>query len=273
MSVRISLPRLLGLVACSLVVGFLWSDWRRETATTVAQAAPMPAGPQLPKTGPTDCRWATSPITLDGVADEPAWQQAQAVTNFTTYWANRPGKTTTVAKLLWDDKYLYFHADMQDDDLFADVTEHDGVTWENDVFELFFRPDSKKLPYYEFEVSVANTHFDMFTPSRGSGHLRRWLKTRTFGWETVVKARGKLNTPDTSTEKAEGWSVEGRFPWSDFAPTGGKPAVGGIWHFALCRYDYSKSYPDAELTCTAPLTQPNFHRIEDYTELRFMKAD
>lgn len=235
------------------------------------QAGPAAAEPELTRTGTTDCHWATGPITIDGVADEAAWKQAPPITNFTTYWAKRRGKTPTVAKLLWDDKYLYFHCEMQDDDLYGDVKEHDGNTWENDVFELFFRPDPKKLAYYEFEVSVANTKFDMFTPSRGAGHLRRWLKTRDFNWETAVKVRGKLNIPDTSTEKAEGWSVEGRYPWSDFAATGGQPAPGSVWHFALCRYDYSRSYMDAELTCTAPLTQPNFHRLEDYTPLRFVK--
>jgi hypothetical protein len=263
---------LLLLAGCSLLAGFLISELRQENVVPVTRAAPMPVEPQLTRTGTTECRWTAEPITLDGVADEAAWKQAQPVTNFTTYWAKRRGRTPTVAKLLWDDKYLYFYCDMQDDDLYADVTEHDGNTWENDVFELFFRPDPAKLPYYEFEVSVANTKFDMFTPSRGSGHLRRWLKARNFGWETAVKPRGKLNTSDISIEKADGWSVEGRFPWSDFAATGGKPAAGSVWHFALCRYDYSRSYLDAELTCTAPLTQPNFHRIEDYTPLRFVKA-
>lgn len=273
MSLRFAAPRWVFLVVASLLAGFTCSEfWHRRSEQVIA-AAPVPAENALTKTGPTDCRWAAEPITLDGVADELAWKQAQPLTNFTTYWANRRGKTPTVAKLLWDDKYLYFHAEMQDDDLYADVTEHDGNTWENDVFELFFRPDPQKLPYYEFEVSVANTKFDMFTPSRGSGHLRRWLKARKFGWETVVKRRGKLNTSDTSKDKAEGWSVEGRFPWSDFAPTGGKPAPDSVWHFALCRYDYSRSYPDPELTCTAPLTQPNFHRFEDYTPLRFVKAN
>ena len=39
-------------------------------------------------------------------------------------------RTATTAKLLWDREYLYFFADMEDADLFADVTEHDGKTWE-----------------------------------------------------------------------------------------------------------------------------------------------
>ena len=49
-------------------------------------------------------------------------------------------RTATTAKLLWDREYLYFFADMEDADLFADITEHDGNLWNNDVFELFFRP-------------------------------------------------------------------------------------------------------------------------------------
>ena len=98
-------------------------------------------------TAPTrECRWATGEIVIDGRADEPAWAGAQVIDDFVTPWLpGRPAALTPCrARLLWDGKYLYFHAEMTDADLFADVTTHDGWTWENDVFELFFKPDAKK---------------------------------------------------------------------------------------------------------------------------------
>jgi len=42
-------------------------------------------------------------------------------------------------------------------ELFADIKEHDGNTWHNDVFELFFKPAEGKNGYYEFQVNAANT--------------------------------------------------------------------------------------------------------------------
>ena len=94
-----------------------------------------------------ECRWADSPIKIDGAADEAAWAAAQVIDNFTLPWLGkdaRPAKTATRARLLWDREYLYFFAEMEDSDLFADVTAHDGDLWNNDVFELFFRPDATK---------------------------------------------------------------------------------------------------------------------------------
>src|SRR5213079_3398577 len=68
---------------------------------------------------------------------------------------------------------LYFFADMDDGDLFADIKEHDGNTWHNDVFELFFKPAEGKNGYYEFQVNAANTQFDMFMPDRGKGDFEQ----------------------------------------------------------------------------------------------------
>src|SRR6476620_6132094 len=83
-----------------------------------------------PKAAPAaECRWADSPIVLDGTDDDPAWKHAQVIDTFGQPWlgdAVPPLRGTTRAKLLWDRDYLYFFADMDDSDLFADVTDHDG---------------------------------------------------------------------------------------------------------------------------------------------------
>ena len=81
---------------------------------------------------------------------------------------------------LWDDKNLYFFAEMEDEDLYADLSEHDERIWENDVFELFFKPHDHRFAYYEFQVNAKNAVLDMFLASRGSGGYRRWARDRMF---------------------------------------------------------------------------------------------
>jgi hypothetical protein len=217
------------------------------------------------------CRRASGPIMIDGRANEAAWKSAPVIDQFYTVSApRRPSLTATRAKLLWDDEYLYFCADMDDADLYAEVTEQDGATWTNDVFELFFRPAADKRAYYEFEVSANNTKLDMFLPSRGSGGYARWKDRPKFGWQTAVALRGTLNEWQ---DKDNGWSVEGRIPWSDFAATGGRPAVDAEWKFTLTRYDYSVDFESPELSACAPLSRPDFHRYEDYATLRFVSGD
>ncbi|HEV3342282.1 MAG TPA: PQQ-dependent sugar dehydrogenase, partial [Pirellulales bacterium] len=233
---------------------------------TVAQASDDKAPPEF------ECRWADGPIVIDGKADEEPWKKAQVIDQFSLPWLGegaRPAKTATKARLLWDRENVYFFAEMDDADLYADVAEHDGITWENDVFELFFKPADDKPGYYEFQVNAAGTIMDMFLPRRGSGGYRRFKADGKFHIEAKVALAGTLNRwQDHDT----GWSVEGRIPWTDFLRTGGRPAEDEKWKFALCRYDYSVEFEGPELSTCAPLrTRPaSFHNHEEYAVIRFV---
>ncbi len=232
---------------------------------------------QSPKTisPPTEfeCRWTQTPPTLDGKADEDAWKHAQIIDNFYLPWLGakaRAARTATKARLLWDREYLYFFADMEDADLYADVKEHDGQTWDNDVFELFLQPAADKPGYYEFQVNAAGTVMDLFLPRRGAGGYRRFKSDGDFHIDAKVQLRGTLNRWQ---DKDQGWSVEGRIPWRDFLRTGGRPNNGERWKFALCRYDFSVEFEGPELSTCAPLksqSKPDFHHHEDYASLRFV---
>src|SRR5436190_17677801 len=86
---------------------------------------PIPEPFKEPPPSKFECRWADAPITIDGTADEPAWKHAEPITAFHLAWLGdkaRMARTATTAKLLWDRQYLYFFAEMEDSDLFADVT-------------------------------------------------------------------------------------------------------------------------------------------------------
>ncbi|HVW00202.1 MAG TPA: PQQ-dependent sugar dehydrogenase, partial [Planctomycetaceae bacterium] len=223
-----------------------------------------------------ECRWANGPIEIDGKADEDAWKHAAVVEQFTLPWLQdkaRPAKTATRARLLWDREYFYFFADMDDTDLYADVREHDGQTWDNDVFEIFLKPADDKPGYYEFQVNAAGATLDAFFPRRGAGGFGRFKNDADFHLEAKVKLRGTLNK---WTDKDEGWSVEGRIPWRDFMKTGGRPKVGETWKYELCRYDYSVDFEGPELSNTnrkSSLNHPNFHQWEDYSTLKFVGPD
>lgn len=215
----------------------------------------------------TECRRATGAIRIDGVADEPAWANALELKEFAVFWQRRKPRTATVARLLWDDDSLYFHSVMEDSDIYADVKQHNGMTWFNDVFELFFKPSDNQRTYYEFQVNALNTQLELFFPSRGAGGYQRFAPLTKFGMESAVKLDGTLNNWQ---DQDKGWSVEGRIPWTAFTASGGKPNVGAAWRFSLSRYDYSATFERAELSATAPLTQSDFHRYEDFGRIKFV---
>lgn len=225
-------------------------------------ADPVAKGRLLQTGQPTECRRATGPIKLDGVLDEPAWKEAQVISGFTA--GGRPAKTKTSVRLLWDDKYLYFAAEMEDHDLYADVKERNGMTWTNDVIELFLKPSEKRLGYYEFQSNALNTPLEIYMPSRGAGGWQRSRTISQLGLETAVKLDGTLNNWD---DDDRGWTAEWRIPWSAFKASGGRPQPGDVWRFAACRYDYSKDFEHEELSSTS---NPGFHNYESYTEVRFV---
>ena len=240
-------------------------------------ATSMVAAADDPKSKPAfECRWAAGPIKIDGQMDEADWEHAQLIDKFSLPWLKekaRTAKTATRARLLWDRDNLYFFADMDDGDLYADVTDHDGMTWDNDVFELFFKPAQDKPGYYEFQVNAAGTQMDLFLPRRGAGGFGRFKKDGEFHIESKVKLRGTLNQ---WTDDDQGWSVEGRIPWTGLLRTGGRPEIDETWTFTLCRYDYSVDFEGPELSACAPLASkgyPDFHAYEDYAPLKFLGPD
>ena len=237
----------------------------------------VPGGPgtAVPTAGPTEpsrfeCRWTDLPIQIDAQPDDAAWKAAQVIERFSIPGVGKPASTGTRARLLWDREYLYFLAEMEDADLYAEVQEHDGQTWHDDVFELFFKPAEDKPGYYEFQVNALGTMLDLFLPQRGNGGYERYRSEDEFHMEAKVALRGTLNRRQ---DRDRGWVVEGRIPWRDFLRTGGRPEANECWKFALCRYDYRIDTPQPELSSSAPLTKPNFHRYEDYVMLRFVGPD
>src|SRR5690606_34902817 len=143
-----------------------------------------------------NCRFTELPIEIDGLAKDPAWETAEVIDAFHLPWVGakaRASRTATKARLLWDKDNLYFFAEMEDRDLYADVKEQDGMLWMNDVFELFFKPADDKTGYYEFQVNAAGAKLDMFIPQRGGRAYERFKDDGKFDFAAKVKLKGSLN--------------------------------------------------------------------------------
>lgn len=222
------------------------------------------------------CRWTGTPPVLDGKLDDPAWKSAVALDDFPTFWQGLPSLKHpkraggyTQARLLWDDENLYYAADMYDANLFTYGTRRNDRLWEGDVFELFFKPREDGPRYYEFQVNPKSLILELPFPRRGHS-FDELAAGPALGMEVAVRLKG---TPDDFSDQDEGWSVEGKVPWKVFQATGGRPAPGAVWRFALCRYDYGPPGTKPLLFSCAPLTVGSFHRYEDYSRLRFEKAE
>jgi anti-anti-sigma factor len=211
------------------------------------------------------CRRAKTPPVIDGKLDDPAWADAAVIDRFPAYWQKQASGTGTKARLLWDDENLYFSATMTDTELRSFGTKRNDTLWLGDVFELFFKPSDDKPAYYEFQVNPKSVILELAFPKRGTDFKILAAKP-PMGMQAVAIADGTVDQPG---DKDKSWTVEGKIPWTVFAPTGGRPKAGDVWRFALCRYDYGPAGTKEVLMSSAPLTQPSFHRYEDYGRLTF----
>src|SRR5688572_7985467 len=136
---------------------------------TVSVIGLVPSHGQVPSG--LECRWADTPPLIDGRGDDAVWLRARQVDNFRQAWitGSPAARQRTRVRLLWDREWIYFLAEMDDTDVTADVREHDGPMWENDVTELFLRPSDQHAGYYEFEVNPFGAVLDAFFPGTQSG--------------------------------------------------------------------------------------------------------
>ena len=217
------------------------------------------------------CRWTSEPPVLDGRLDDPCWKRAAVIDKFASFWMDPPkSRPGTKAYLIWDDDALYYAGSMTDAELRSFGTKRNDHLWNGDVFELFLKPSAERPEYYEFQANPRGVIFEAPFPRRGHDFGGTFANAPVLGSKAAVSVVGTLDQPGDRDER---WSVEGRIPWTAFAPTGGKPKTGDEWLFAICRYDYGKEGTAPITMSSAPLTKSSFHRYEDYGKLRFEGVD
>lgn len=245
---------------------------------TMAQELPPWGEPfSTDKAAAHTCVRAEKPMKIDGVLDEAEWARAQVMEHFVvpprmdwiSFKMTTPRRATSQsqARLMWDDKYLYFGAELQDRDLYcATKSGHDNPFGSDDIIELFIKP-SDELPYYwEIHVVPSSGTRDYFYARRGAGSDRRWM-----GYDSGMLAKVTLDgTFDDWTDRDTKWTAEMRVPWSAFEKWGGRPQVGDLWRMMVSRYDYSVHLEEgSELSAAAPLPWASFHLFEYYPYVTF----
>ncbi len=106
----------------------------------------------------------TQPINVDGVLDEPVWQQAPAVTSFRQSDQNegRVASESTEVRVAYDDDALYIGARMWDphpDSILARMCRRDDFV-PSDRFTVFLDPLHDRRSGYYFIVNASGVLAD-----------------------------------------------------------------------------------------------------------------
>lgn len=176
---------------------------------------------------------------IDGNIDEPVWANVPWTTNFTDIEGiKKPAPFfTTRCKMVWDSTYLYIAAELKDDHVWANVTKHDEVVFQDNDFEVFIDPNHQAQQYFEIEVNGLNTVWELFLPKayrNGSGSLISWDAP---GLRTAVKVQGTVNH---TSDKDHGWTVEMAIPYSALSIGDHVkiPERGDLWRINFSRVQW-----------------------------------
>ncbi len=184
----------------------------------------------------------SSPIIIDGLADEPSWQNTSYTDAFIDIEGHKSVPYNTRAKMLWDNHYLYIYAQLEEPHIWADITKRDAVIFYNNDFEVFISPNKTASQYFELEVNALNTVWDLYLDKayRDGGHaLNHW---NMEALKSAVYIKGSLNNPN---DRDQFWSVELALPLAALtegcAVPNKLPKVGDQWrvNFSRVEWDYT----------------------------------
>lgn len=189
------------------------------------------------------CYRAKDAIKIDGILDEVSWEEAEWTADFQDIEGDSKPKPLyrTRVKMLWDEQYFYFAAELEEPHIWATIQERDAVMFQNDDFEIFLDPDGDGILYLEYEMNANNAVWDllMLTPYRARTGLPHYVQSWDIrGLQSAVKIKGTLNDPadlDTS------WVIEMAMPWEDLVEVkrGGKvPEDREQWRVNFSRVDW-----------------------------------
>jgi hypothetical protein len=159
------------------------------------------------------CVRVDRPVQLSGRLDDPLWDAAPWTADFVDIEGEakpRPAFRTR-AKVLWDERYLYIGAELEEPHVWATMTEHDSVIFQDPDFEVFIDPDSDARLYAELELNALNTTWDLLLvkPYRDGGPAVNGWEIK--GLRTAVHVDGTIND---ASDVDRGWSVEMAIPWA-----------------------------------------------------------
>jgi hypothetical protein len=220
-------------------------------------------------------RRASGPIRVDGLLDEPDWQQAKQSPRFVDMATGEPAIYTTKAAALWDDQNLYIGFWIEEPLVQAKLTEKNSLIFNENDAEVFIDGGDT---YYEFETNARGTTYQMFyiwrdayhkgsrfdvpefdvvknnamtfggdydrqAPTFWKGTNPRGLRWAFFGWgfpglESATHVDGTLND---NSDVDKGWTVELAFPWKGAKWLAGDRALppkdGDVWKIFFGRFE------------------------------------
>ena len=201
------------------------------------------------------------PLNVDGRLDEAAWGRVPAVGAFVFNKDGAPGPYKTEAKVLYDDRFLYFSFACADENVWATMRRRDEHLWEEEVVEVFLQADPRQPSYIELEVNPLGTMLDIYLLDiRKPLHYESW-NSEKLKW--AVQVDGTVDGAGGD----RGWTCEMALPLEDVATAPHlPPRPGDRWRLNLYRVE---ARPAPAEMAWSPTLRNDFHVPGRFGEIVF----
>ncbi|MCF0057105.1 carbohydrate-binding family 9-like protein [Dyadobacter sp. CY356] len=186
------------------------------------------------------CFQTRQEIIIDGKMNEKSWKDAEWTTSFEDIEGQKkplPLQNTQV-KMLWDEKYLYIAAVMDEEHIWAYQNKKDQIVYLENDFEVFIDPDNDTDNYYELEINALNNSFDLFLPKPYKKGGKPQLTWDIKNLRSAVSVEGTIND---GTDKDKRWTLEIAIPFESLSTENVpfiNPEPDKIWRINFSRVNW-----------------------------------
>jgi Carbohydrate family 9 binding domain-like len=212
--------------------------------------------------------YSTEKIKIDGKLNEKAWEKAENL-SFQTL----DGSSCTengIAKIIWDDKYIYVGAKLYDSDIVQGGNKDGGHFYKTgDLLEVFLKPNGKRN-YWEIYATPNNKKTAFFYYSKGRPGLPNGFSPKMPGLIVASYCEGTLNNVN---DRDKFWTTEIAIPRKQLEKHGGQIFPGKEWRFLIGRYNYSVYFDTTkELSLTGKPAGRGFHNFKSWRSINFLSG-
>jgi hypothetical protein len=255
----------LWIVQGAIALLLLWVD--TSTATSLPKHVSAPAS----TIDSYSITYTNTPPIIDGLLDDKFWAQAKPTSDFVIHDSGKSAPVKTVAKLAYDEQYLYLAATSEDLDIYAHYTENQSYLFRSDdLVEIFIDPDGDGKHYLEVGFSAGTVHYSLLVPEVRDGKVEpEFIDIPELTY--AVHINGSLNNADNPDFS---WTLEARIPMKLLHGLNKKEPKGASWRIGIFRIDYSSpGEPDKASGFYAwqHLGKFGFHQPERFAYISFDK--
>jgi hypothetical protein len=189
------------------------------------------------------CYRTSAPLIIDGLINESDWYNVPWSEYFVDIEGDLKPEPTykTRIKMLWDNDFLFIAAELEEPNVWANLTQRESIIFYDNDFEVFIDPNGDTHHYVEYEMNAFNTQWDLMLlkPYRDDVVQNVAIDNWNYnGIRSAVYVEGTINNPK-DTDK--GWTLEIAIPLdalAEISATGKLTANGEQYRIDFSRVEW-----------------------------------